>query len=360
MDGARQLDEMNDEVLAAVAACEGRIQQLVRQLEALCGGIDTERRRLSAALDELSARFVAARVPDDDVGASEPAAGKTGGIDLEAIRGAERALGEQLLRCSAFGSKLQNLVNLLAISRGQFAPHGEASAELDAVRLVSRIATIKAQETERARLAREVHDGPAQVLANAILGLELCEQIARRSPEQVVDEVVRLKDMAREGLVEVRRFIFDLRPSTLAERGLLATLQRYVSDYRSFFGIEVELSLPETLPSLTHDQEITVFRVVQESLQNIHKHARATLVTVRLAVAGETLLTEVRDNGRGFTPSRNEITAMSGAGLGGMRERAEAIGGELHIESQPGEGTTVRLSFPFAAPETAASTGAAV
>lgn len=354
MNGAGEFDELNSEALAAVAECEGRVQQLTRQLEALQGRLDGERRRLGAALDELSVRYLYTQATDPN--GAGPAGG---GINLETLRGAVRSLDEQLLQCGTFGSKLGNLTNLLTISRGQFAPQGVASAELDVVKLVSRMAMIKAQEVERSHLAREVHDGPAQVLANAILGLELCEQIARRSPEQLIDEVARLKGMVREGLVEVRRFIFDLRPSTLAERGLAVTLQRYVTDYQSFFGIKVDLALPEQLPALTADQEITVFRVVQEALQNIHKHARASIVTIGLELAGETLVARVRDNGRGFTPKQNEITTMSGAGLGGMHERAEAIGGEFRIESEPGQGTTVLLSFPYAPPETTAPPGAA-
>ena len=249
-------------------------------------------------------------------------------------------------RCSAFSSKLNGLANLLAISRSQFLPSGETSAELDVWKVVTRVATIKAQEEERYKLAREVHDGPAQVLANAILGLELCEQIARRSPEQLIDELNRLKGMVREGLVEVRRFIFDLRPSTLAERGLLATLQRYVAEYQSFFHINVDLQLPASLPSLTQEQEITVFRIVQESLQNIQKHARASHVAIALAVDDEALRATIRDDGRGFVVQQTEVTTLSGVGLRGMGERAAAIGGEVQVESRPGEGSTVRLVLP--------------
>ncbi len=320
MDGDAHLDELNNEALAAITDFAGRVRQLEVQLEDERRGLDAERRRLG-----------------------------DGALDPEAFRERERALTEQLLRCLALGAKLGNLATLLAVSRGQFAPDGETAPELDAWRVVARSAAIAAQEVERSRLAREIHDGPAQVLANAILGLELCEQIARRSPERLSDELGRLQGLTREGLVEVRRFIFDLRPSTLADHGLLATLRRYVADYQAFFGLQVELIAPDALPPLTREQEIAAFRIVQESLQNVQKHARAAAVTVRLELDQDALAVTIRDDGRGFTPRQEEPTLLSGAGLGGMRERAAAIGGELRIASQPGTGTTVRLTLPRAA-----------
>ena len=340
MSGAEQLDELNSEALALLTSVEGQVGGLERRLEALQARLDVERRRLSAALEELTVRYLYPQPGSDDGVAVR------GGLDLETIRGTERALGEQLLSCAAFAAKLNALANLLTVSRAQFVTPGEASAELDVWKLVARISTVKAQEEERSRLAREVHDGPAQVLANAILGLELCEQIARRDPGQLIDEITRLKAMVREGLVEVRRFIYDLRPSMLAERGLLVTLQRYVAEYQAFFRIAVELQLPAALPPLSQEQEITIFRIVQESLQNIQKHAWASVVAVGLQVEDEALVVTIQDDGRGFLIQQTEVTALSGVGLRGMSERAEAVGGELQVESQPGEGATVRLILP--------------
>ncbi|HET8629058.1 MAG TPA: sensor histidine kinase [Thermomicrobiales bacterium] len=344
MGDARQVEQLNSDALAALADFEGRVATLTQKVEGLRNRLDVERRRLSELVETL--------------GLNAPGSAGAGALDVGAIRAEEQALGEQLLECSAFASKMAGLHNLLAVSRSQFAPHGEASEELDVWKLVARTATIRAQEEERHRLAREVHDGPAQVLANAILGLELCEQIARRSPEQVVDEIGRLKAMVREGLVEVRRFIFDLRPSTLADRGLLATLERYIADYRAFFHLDVEVHLPASLPPLTQEEEIALFRIVQESLQNIQKHARATLVAIRLEVGEAALRLTIADNGRGFVAQQIEVTTVSGVGLRGMAERAAAVGGELQVESQPGAGATIRLMLPrgAGAPGAAAAT----
>jgi signal transduction histidine kinase len=127
---------------------------------------------------------------------------------------------------------------------------------------------------------------------------------------------------------------------------LSATLQRYVAEYRAFFRLDVDLQVPATLPALSKDAELTVFRIVQESLQNIQKHARAALVIVRIDLSDETIVVTIHDDGRGFVPRQVEATTLSGAGLRGMSERAAAVGGDLQVESQPGAGTTVRLSVP--------------
>jgi signal transduction histidine kinase len=150
----------------------------------------------------------------------------------------------------------------------------------------------------------------------------------------------------REGLIEVRRFQFDLRPSSLADRGLLSTLQRYITDYQAFFRLAVELHLPENLPSLSKDEELQTFRIIQEALQNIQKHARATLVAVQIAAEEGAVVVTIQDNGRGFVPQQNEITTLSGAGLRGMKERAAAVGGELEVTSNLGNGTAIRFSLP--------------
>jgi len=340
MSGAERLAELNSAALAIITGSETQIGGLERRVETLRAQLDTERRRLGAALDELSARFYE-NARAEGAGAGSP-------LNLKSFRDAERDLGEQLMSCDGLASKLNGLSNLLTVSRNQFTPQGEDSPTVDVWRLVERIAMIKAQEEERSRLAREIHDGPAQVLANAILGLELCEQIARRSPEQLTDELARLKATMREGLLEVRRFQFDLRPSSLADRGLLLTLQRYINEYRTFFKLNVDLQLPDRLPTLSKDEELQTFRIVQEGLQNIQKHARATVVVVRLEAQDEALTATIQDNGRGFIPHQKEPTLLSGAGLRGMGERAASVGGDLLVESRPGGGTTIIFSLPRA------------
>src|ERR671933_2486997 len=192
MSSADWFEELNNQTLATLGEFEGRIAALTRRTEALRGQLDAERRRLGGALETLNFHYHYAPAGAAGAQGGKPA---RSGIDLDRLKREEEALGQLLLRCGAFLSRLNSLANLLTISRNQFAPQGEAAPGLDAWKVVARLAMIQAQEDERYRLAREIHDGPAQVLANAILGLELREQLARRSPEQLVDELVRLKGM---------------------------------------------------------------------------------------------------------------------------------------------------------------------
>lgn len=330
-----QLDQLHGAARAALGDFESRVREVAEQVEGLRAQLELERQQMALAIEDLSSGDIAG-----DVGL------RGGQIDTAAIAASERALVDRLRLVVAFQQRIGSLSTLVAVGSDQLDQVADATAELDALKLVARAASIRAQEAERYRLAREIHDGPAQVLANAILGLELCEQIARRTPASVVDELVRLKSTVREGLIEVRRFIFDLRPSTLAERGLLVTLQRYVAEYANYSGIHVDLQLPSELATPAKDDEITLFRVVQESLQNVQKHARATQVTVRLAADDRGIVLEISDDGRGFTVGETEATTRSGAGLGGMKERAAMVGGELTIDSAPGAGTTVTLRLP--------------
>lgn len=332
---AEQLDQLHESVRTALVEFESRVREVAEQVEGLRAQLELERQQMALAIEDLASGDFAG---DGGLHGSQ--------IDPAAIAASERALVDRLRRVTAFQQRIGGLSTLVAVSGEQLDPPGEAVAGLDALKLVARAASIKAQEAERYRLAREIHDGPAQVLANAILGLELCEQIARRTPASVVEELVRLKGTVREGLIEVRRFIFDLRPSTLAERGLLVTLQRYVAEYANYSGLQVDLALPPELATPAKDDEITLFRVVQESLQNVQKHARAAQVTVRLTSDDTGIVLEIGDDGRGFAPGETDATTRSGAGLGGMKERATMVGGELTIDSAPGAGTTVTLRLP--------------
>jgi two-component system sensor histidine kinase DegS len=206
-----------------------------------------------------------------------------------------------------------------------------------------------AREEERRRLAREIHDGPAQVLANAIFVVGIAEQVVKREPDKVTEQLSDLKGLLKDGVAEIRRFMFDLRPSMLEDQGLAPTLRYYVSEFNRMFAKRVEIRMSEPLPALTDDQELCIFRIVQEALQNIQKHAETDDGRVELATdeAGRALILSVGDRGRGFHPGLSAPRLGQGAGLPGMRERARLIGAELALESRPGEGTTVRLRIPL-------------
>ena len=213
---------------------------------------------------------------------------------------------------------------------------------------------LESLEAERERLYRDVHDGPAQVLANAIFEVEYLERIAERAPNEVRQtlkaELAGLKTQFRGSLDSVRAMIYDLRPPELSELGLAEAMRNYSSEWESRCGIKV-LSTLDTAPTdLSAHHELAVYRVLQEALQNVHKHAQANTVGVVWQRSAMSWTLHVTDDGAGFDLVKAARRAKS-VGLLSMRERAELIGGSLQIQSMPGKGTAVTLLLPAKAAE---------
>lgn len=205
---------------------------------------------------------------------------------------------------------------------------------------------VEAQESERRRLAREIHDGPAQVLANAIFSLQYCRRLLEKDVETTKEELAHLEASLRQGLTEVRHLIFDLHVPSLSDLGLEAALRQYLQNYQDRFGINVQLDLQDLQARLPATLEFAIFRIIQESLQNVYKHANASQVTVTSRRQGGRLVFTVADNGRGFDLRELPARAVRHLGLVSMRERAALINGSLKVDSQPGKGTTVTLTVP--------------
>ena len=203
---------------------------------------------------------------------------------------------------------------------------------------------VQAQEGERQRMAEDIHDGPAQVLTNAIFQVEYLDRILGDTDRPAHAEVAFLRDMLRNGLDEVRTFITDLRPP-LADVGMATALAERAQLLEERHGIVVEVSVDGIDDRLTPTQRASVLRIVQEALQNVRKHAAASKVVIGLE--GEALVIE--DNGRGFDLMRLASGKSRNFGLQFMRERAELFGGQLQIESRQGEGTRILLRLPVQA-----------
>ena len=209
-------------------------------------------------------------------------------------------------------------------------------------------AVIEAQEAERSRLAREVHDGPAQALSNAIFQVEYLERLVDTDPGLARTELRHLGELLRRELGDVRSFISELRPPLLTELGLNGAIREAVEQLRTLIGIPVSASLDADAAVLGAGQQTVVLRVVQEALQNVHKHATASSASVATRIEGEDWVVEVRDDGRGFDPGTVAAPGRRNYGLQFMRERAELIGARLDVRSQPDGGTVVRVAIPIA------------
>lgn len=201
---------------------------------------------------------------------------------------------------------------------------------------------------ERARIAREIHDGVAQSLAFAALKLDIVTRQLRTDPDKAESEVKAATTLLREQIKEVRRSIFALRPIDLERYGLLETVRRYVADFGEQNNIRSTLSVSGDI-NLSPGDEAVLFRILQESLNNVAKHARAREVNVTLHGADRVHL-RVQDDGAGFDPQEasGRVSTAGGLGLTQMRERLEARGGTYKISSASGQGTVIEAQMPQA------------
>lgn len=210
---------------------------------------------------------------------------------------------------------------------------------------------IQAQEDERQLVARQIHDGPAQSLTNLILRAEICERLLNIDTNRARTELAGLKAMVTNTLQETRRFIFDLRPMALDDLGLMPTLRKYVQTVSERSKVSVTLSFHGREERMPNYVEVALFRIVQEAVANAIIHGSPSVVRVAFEVANGTLHLEVQDDGAGFDTAAALADAheRKTVGLAGMLERAEAIGAEIDIHSEPGRGTTIALDLPIQA-----------
>lgn len=204
------------------------------------------------------------------------------------------------------------------------------------------------QEAERRVIARELHDSAGQALTAIRINLQIIAQLAEHtSNDRIAGLATRTLNVADATLEEIRRAVSMLGPAILDDVGLVAAIQRLCDDFGERSDLRIDAELPE-LPQrgLTAAIESTCYRVAQEALTNVARHAQATRVRVSLAVAAAAVHLEIADNGQGFDPRPRTRGSPGGRGLVGMRERVELLGGTLRITSNPGGGTTITVDLP--------------
>lgn len=210
---------------------------------------------------------------------------------------------------------------------------------------------IQAQEEERQRVAREIHDGPAQSMSNAVMKAEICERIIDVDLERTRAELKVLKSVVRDSLKDIRQIIYNLRPMSLDDLGLIPTLQRYITTFIDLTGINISFKNRGCFDDINNIVSLTSFRLVQEGLNNIAKHSEAKNAAVNLEVINEKIKIYIIDDGKGFEKNQkkdsNEYSNSSGFGLMGMNERVNLLNGNLEIDSSPGKGTRIMISIPL-------------
>jgi two-component system sensor histidine kinase DegS len=357
MSAIQAADETFDPFVLVHQSVTGRLQVVEAELEAA----EQRARELEASLEQMRERAEESRVVEkhllNNLKQFSPAEVKEtfGNIidcqvlvdrtqyEYEALisRRAElKDQGQFLRSASQILTDLQRMYSEQAVHP---APNGDRQFR-DASRQVFQII-----EEERMRIARDMHDGPAQSMANLVLQAEILERLLDRNPKQLVTELAEFKNSVRNALEETRQLIFDLRPMTLDDLGLIPTLRKFVKEYGDRYGLATRFNVVGQERRLQGNTEGVLFRIIQEALTNVHKHARAKTAEVTMNLQPARVVVVVKDDGQGFDVARTEANLHKNKNLGllSMRERAELEKGSLEIRSQPGRGTEVKVEIPL-------------
>ena len=203
---------------------------------------------------------------------------------------------------------------------------------------------VNAQEAERQRLSRQMHDGPAQAMSNFILQTEIAMRLLDIDPAQAKEELSSLKNSAMGTFQKVRNFIFELRPMMLDDLGLIPTIRKYVDAFKEQTGLEVNLTVTGTERRLEPYLEIMIFRAIQELLGNSARHSQAATLKLHIDMGNEQVRVSVDDNGKGFDPEA--VRAGNSLGLKLIQERTEMLGGTFEMDSSIGKGARIVFSVP--------------
>ncbi|MFP5327379.1 MAG: GAF domain-containing sensor histidine kinase [Acidimicrobiia bacterium] len=244
---------------------------------------------------------------------------------------------------AAFAAAAVEAALLVSTERELAAAHERSRAQQE---MLARV--IDAQESERARVARDLHDQIGQSLTSVLLGLRLVDGSLSNEAPDVHDartHTDEVRALVAHALDEVRQLAFELRPTVLDDVGLVAAVRRLAGDLSERFGVPIDLDLDavDDEARLPSEIETVVYRIVQEALTNVARHAEATRASVEIAVNGDGVSVMIIDDGVGFAVGPGPLRSL---GLAGMNERASLVGGRLDVASTPGEGTTVVLEVP--------------
>lgn len=281
-------------------------------------------------------------------------------VELGAAREREKALRQrrddlerQLKHIKQVLAKADQIVSQVGVALDFLTGNMDNLVErVQGMRVQAAIArqVIRAQEEERRRVARDIHDGPAQLLANMALRVDLVARAAGEEPEQLHRELRGMRDAIKGSLTDLRRIMFNLRPMALDDLGLVPTLRGYLDVMREQFGLNAEFLVIGVPRRLASSVEITLFRVAQEAINNAHRHSNCRRVIVRLEFSPTGIYLAVEDDGIGFDPEQlpERITdSKHGFGLLHMRERVRLLKGDFRVLSEPGKGTKVTVRVPW-------------
>ena len=346
-------DEPQDSVEAFLEECleeREQVEQRRKEIEILVRQSTEEVERLARRNTEIAGRLrqVASNsdtVPRADIQELYGAAQKEQGR-LFTMRGQMEKLQANLEGLEKREALLTRVIGVLRMLTAEAAG---SPTDLPFTREQSMVVRIiQAQENERQRLSRQMHDGPAQLLTNLVLEAEICQRLIDVDPARARIELENLKTETRKAFQRTREFISDLRPMMLDDLGLIPTLKRYVSSWSEKTGIEAELAISGKPHRLAPYSEVTIFRAIQELMGNASQHANPSNVRVTLDLDGAYARAVVEDDGVGFDVEQvlASAEAQKKIGIASITDRVEMLGGTLTIESVLGVGTKATLRVP--------------
>ncbi|MCL1632661.1 histidine kinase [Sporolactobacillus sp. CPB3-1] len=355
-DSKTQIFEIGEESRKEYDALVKELQLVKQELNGIIDRSDTleiEARKSRGQLAEISKAFT--RYGEEDIRHAYENANSIQN-ELSIVREMERQmkkrrneLERRLVQLQATIQKAETLVGQVTVVLNYLTSDLKQVGEVIASAREQRafgLKVIEALEEERKRLSREIHDGPAQTLAQVLMGLDVVERVGKKEGMAASHaELQKYRVMVQGALAEVRRIIYDLRPMSLDDLGLVPTLQKYLhrvnGDYPS---VHINFNCVGEDKRLQSRIEAALFRLVQEAVQNACIHAKPSVINIRIEYRKDKVLILVKDDGIGFDMTE---TKEGSYGLVGMRERTELLNGELMIHSAMGKGTKVLVHIPL-------------
>jgi two-component system sensor histidine kinase DegS len=344
-------DEMIELITQRVTTTKRRLNEVKDQIESVRTSVDREQSRYSNIATELrTIKENIDTVPREDIRDKYDEA-----LDVRFRLATMRGQQEKFESNREFMEQeiellQQLLTRLQGFEVGEVVEGGGAVAGNGSLDIVG---IIRTQEDERDKLARAMHDGPAQSLTNFILQAEIVQKLFVRNPDRAGEELDSLKSNASKTFQKVRDFIFDLRPMMLNDLGAAPTVRRYVENYKEKSDIDVQLEIIGEERRLEEYREVMIFRGIQEVMGLARDYASPTEIDVQLDMSPNVVRITVEDNGRGFDAEgmfdSGDDERYSDARVQALRmlkSKFELVGGTLDVRSDENEGTTVRMDLP--------------
>lgn len=358
-NGKTQIFEIYEAAQTEVKNVRGDIELLKKQVAGIIQKVDQkgkEERLARNKLVRVSSNFKTYTEEDIKICYEET---RQIQIDLAVLREQEQSLRnkrnemeirlKQLLQTV---ERAKQLVSQVGVVLGYLSAHmGAVAAKMEEMHQEKMLgpAIIKAQEDERLRISREIHDGPAQMMASVVYRADVCERLMERDMEQAKQELKELREQVRTCLAETRKIIFDLRPMGLDDLGLVATIFHFLEKFEKRENVMIDFRVIGEEQRISKHMEICIFRIIQEAVNNIKKHANTDRGQLVLEYHDDYIYITIEDQGDGFDIEDLELRRQSEQecfGLLGMKERIQLVKGRMTMISKPFEGTKIRILLP--------------